>query len=99
MFITADGYKIVTVTATGPASTTAVTAGAAADISLAVEDSPHNILEIIAVKRISGLPDGVVLAGWSATADAVTLRVFNPTAGNIDVTADSVTVELLAKAL
>ncbi|MFQ6075627.1 MAG: hypothetical protein ACE5Z5_05785 [Candidatus Bathyarchaeia archaeon] len=86
------GKKMVELTATGPASDVPVGAGAAADVDLAVGAPPSTILEVLSLKDVSGLPDGVVLAGITyPDVGTVRLRVFNPTAGAITVTADSVT--------
>jgi len=97
--LTADGWKIVKATATGPATNVAVSAGAAANVDLTVAANPALIKEILALKSVSGLPDGVVLASVSyPSLTTIRLRVFNPTTTDITVTANSVTAEIIAKA-
>ena len=97
--LTAEGFKVVLASASGPSSDTVVSAGGAANVDLSVASNPANILEILALKSVSGLPDGVVLVGVSfPSTSTVRLRVFNPTGGDLTVTADSVTAYVLAKA-
>lgn len=98
--VTADGWKIVVVSAVGPATTTSVTAGSAANINLAVQTTAAIVRDFLSLSSLSGLPDGVVLVGVSyPDLSTVRVRVFNPTGSNINVTANSVTATLLAKAL
>jgi len=97
--LTADGFKIVTATATGPGSNVVVSAGGAANVDLTVAANPAVIKEIIGLVSISGVVDGVVLEGMSyPNLSTVRLRVFNPTATDKTVTANSVTATILAKA-
>jgi hypothetical protein len=97
--LTADGWKIVEATATGPAAAVSVGAGAAADVDLAVAANPASIKEVLALKSLSGLPDGVVLVGVSyPSPTTVRVRVFNPTAAAITIAANSVTAAVSAKA-
>jgi hypothetical protein len=97
--LTADGWKIVTASASGPGSNVAVSAGAAANVDLTVGSNPALIKEILAVQSVSGLPDGVVLVGFSfPTISTLRLRVFNPTSTDKTVTANSVTAVIIAKA-
>jgi hypothetical protein len=97
--LTADGWKVVEATATGPAATVSVGAGTAANVDLAVAANPASIKEVLALKSLSGLPDGVVLVGVSyPSPTTVRVRVFNPTTSDINVTANSVTAAVLAKA-
>jgi len=97
--LTLDGFKLVKATATGPSTNTTVNAGSAATLALPIQANPARLLAVEAVGSITGLPSGVVLAGFSATTSAVTLTVFNPTTSNVTVTANSVTATVLAKAL
>jgi lipid-binding SYLF domain-containing protein len=97
--LTADGWKIVTASATGPGSNVAVSAGAAANVDLTVSANPAQIKEILAVQSVSGLPDGVVLVGFSfPNISTLRLRVFNPTSTDKTVTAGSVSAVITAKA-
>lgn len=96
--LTADGWKIATVAAIGPASNVTVSAGSAANVDLAVSANPINVKTVIGLASVSGLPDGVVLAGVSyPDLSTVRLRVFNPTASAITVTANSVSASILVK--
>jgi len=95
MIQTADGKKLVVATATGPASDTTVAAGAAADLSLSyARTTLARVEEARGVRRIAGLPDGVVLVGFEAKADGVTVRVYNATGADVTVSAGSVTTEV-----
>jgi len=96
---TADGWKIATATAVGPAAAVSVAAGAAADVDLTVAANPAKIVKILGITSIAGLPSGIVLAGVTyPTLTTIRLRVFNPTASAITVTANSVSATILAKA-
>jgi len=98
--LTAEGYKLVTATASGPASNVAVSAGAAANVDLTITANPARILSIEALKSISGLPDGVVLVGVSyPSLTTVRARVFNPTSTDKTVSAGTVSAEILCKAI
>lgn len=98
--LTVEGFKLVKATATGPGSDTTVTGGSAANLDLAVAANPSRILEIEALKSVSGLVDGVVLVGVSyPSLTTVRVRVFNPTGTNKTVTANSVSAEVLCKAI
>lgn len=99
--LTADGYKILTVSAAGPASAVTVSAGGAANVDLSVgAHEASRILSILGLKSVSGLPDGAVLQSVSfPNLSTVRLRVFNPTTSDITVSADSVSAEILVKAV
>jgi len=89
------------VSGTGPAADTSVDATSPANIDIPLAPTKGNkILEIIALKEISGLPDKVVLAGFTFP-DATTcrLRVFNTDSAAVTITANSVTVKAYAKVL
>lgn len=97
--ITADGYKLVSISVTGPASDTVISVASAGNVSISIS-SNYTLLSVVAVKSVSGLPDGVVLNGISITGTStVTLKLYNTTGSDATVTANSVTVELLAKAI
>jgi len=97
--LTVEGYKIVEVTAVGPASNTVVTAGAVATLDLAVRPGVGVVVDILALKSVEGLPAGLALAGVSIVdANTVRLTVYNATTGSVTVTANSVTARLIAKA-
>jgi hypothetical protein len=97
--LTADGWKIVTASASGPGSDVSISGGAAANVDLTVGSNPAQIREILAVQSVSGLADGVVLVGFSfPNISTLRLRVFNPTAGGKTVTANSVSAVIIAKA-
>jgi len=88
-------YKVSHGSATGPAADVSVAATSAADISITISIGFTN-LERGGIERITGLPDGVVLVGFSMSATAITIRVYNTTAGAITVTAGSITVSFVA---
>jgi hypothetical protein len=97
--LSADGWKIVLANATGPASTVSVNAGSAANVDLTVSANPANIREILALKSIGGLPDGIVLVSVSyPNISTIRLRVFNTTGSSIDINANSVSATILARA-
>jgi hypothetical protein len=97
--ITADGWKLVIASATGPAAAVSVAAGASADIDLAIAANPANIKEILAFKSVTGLPDGIELVGISYPAlSTVRVRVRNGTAAAITIAAGSVSASILARA-
>jgi hypothetical protein len=97
--LTAEGWKIVLATASGPASTVSVGAGAAADVDLTVSANPASIKAILALGSVSGLPTGIVLVGVSyPNLSTVRIRVYNPTTSSINVTANSVSATVLARA-
>jgi hypothetical protein len=97
--LTADGWKIVIANASGPASNVSVSAGTAANVDLTVAANPASIKEILALKSVSGLPDGIVLVGVSyPDLTTVRIRVFNHTTGSITITAGSVSASVIAKA-
>jgi len=99
-FLSRDGWKIVKLSATGPAADVTVTAGGAANVDLTIGTSMYNVKAIEALVSVSGLPDGAVLAGVSyPDLSTVRLRVFNPTGADVTVSAGSVTAYVLAKAL
>jgi hypothetical protein len=93
--LTRDGRKVVLDTATGPSANVSVASGASADV-----DIPVGLFELarkdsLIVSGISGLPDGIVLQGFSVpNLDTVRLRVRNVTAATITITANSVSCVL-----
>jgi len=97
--LTAEGFKLVLATASGPATTVSVGAGAAANVDLTVAANPGVIREILSLKSLTGLPDGIVLVGVSYPAlTTIRVRVFNHTTSSINITAGSVSASVLAKA-
>jgi len=97
--LTADGWKVVEATAAGPAADTSVAANTSVDLDLAVAANPASVKKVLALKSISGLPDGVVLVGVSyPSPTTVRLRVRNVTAAAVTVTANSVSASVSAKA-
>jgi len=98
------GVKAEYASATGPSADVSVGTGAAANIDVSVSLSGGAFLTtptIVLLTEVSGLPDGVVLAGWSfpsksTSSITVRLRVYNPTSADITVSADSVTVKIVA---
>jgi hypothetical protein len=99
LVLTADGWKLVTASAVGPASNVNVAAGATANIDLAVSANPASIKELIAIATIAGLPTGLAIAGISfPNTSTVRIVVFNPTSSAVTVTANSVTATVLASA-
>jgi hypothetical protein len=99
LVLTADGWKLVTASAVGPASNVSVAAGATANIDLAVSANPASIKELIALATVAGLPTGLAIAGISFVGTStVRIAVFNPTASAVTVTVNSVTATVLASA-
>jgi len=99
LVLTADGWKLVTASAKGPASDVSVAAGATANIDLAVSANPASIKELIALATVAGLPTGLAIAGISFIGTTtVRIVVFNPTAAAVSVAANSVTATILASA-
>jgi hypothetical protein len=97
--LTADGWKVVEVTAKGPAADTSVAAGASADVDLTVAAGPANVKKLLALGSITGLPDGIVLAGVSyPSPTTVRVRVHNVTTAAITITAGSVSATVIARA-
>jgi len=97
--LTADGFKIVIATASGPATAVSVGAGAVADVDLTVVANPAVVREILGLRSLTGLPSGIVLVGVSyPNVNTVRIRVHNVTAAAITITAGSVTATVLAKA-
>ena len=96
--LTADGWKIVLANASGPASNATVNAGTAGNVDLTVAANPAIIREILGLKSITGLPDGIVLVGVTYPDLAtVRIRVFNPTTSNITIVANTVSAGVLAR--
>ena len=97
--ITYDGKKIAVLTATGPGSDVSVGAGAAADVDLTIPASYFVVKKILGLTSVSGLPDGLAIAGVSyPDLSTVRVRVLNTTTAAITVSAGSVTasVQVLA---
>jgi hypothetical protein len=99
LVLTADGWKLVTASAVGPASDVSVAAGATANIDLAVSANPANVKELVAIATVAGLPTGLAIAGISFIGTStVRIVVFNPTTAAVSVAANSVTATVLASA-
>ncbi len=97
--LTVEGWKLVLASASGPASDVSVGAGAAANVDLTVAANPALIKEVLGLRTVSGLPDGVVLANVTyPNLSTVRIRVFNPTSGAITIAAGAVSASVLAKA-
>ena len=88
--------KLEIVTGTGPSSDVAVGAGAGADVAIPLSPSLSNVSHA-GVIQISGLPNNIGVGNVTVAPDgsSVTLHCVNPTAADITVTADSVTVTVL----
>ncbi len=96
--LTADGWKLVIATASGPATNTTVNGGAAGNVDLTVAANPAIIREILGLKSITGLPDGIVLVGVTyPNLATVRISVFNPTTTNITISANTVSASVLAR--
>ena len=94
------GEKVEVLSASGPSADTSVDATSAADIDLTISlGKVKKILDHLAVAKISGLPDGVVLVGFTPSDTTLTLRVYNTTSAAVTITAGSVSAEVLVKAL
>jgi len=93
VYLLPNGYKIEKVSATGPSSNTTVTAGSAADISISISPTIR-ALDVISVAKIGGVVDGLAIARIVPSTTGVTIRLFNPTAGDLTQNADTVSVEV-----
>jgi len=87
--------KLEILEATGPAADVSVTAGAGADVAISISPALGTV-EYAGVIHISGLPTNIGAGDVEATATSITLHAVNPTAASITVTANSVTVRVLA---
>jgi len=97
----ATGEKLALLNASGPDSDVTVASGSTANVDLTISRGPvSKILEHLAVKELSGLPTGVVPAGFSYP-NSTTLRIvaYNPTTAAVTVTSGSVSAKVLVKAL
>jgi len=95
------GEKLALLSASGPSSNVTVSAGDTANVDLTISVGVvSRILQNLGVKSISGLPVGVVIAGFTFP-NTTTLRlvIYNPTTSAVTVTADSVSADVLVKAL
>jgi len=95
----ATGEKLVAITATGPAADVSVGATAAADVDISIPvRTLSRILENLALVSLTGIPDGVVLVGFSfPDVGTLRIRVFNTTGAAITITAGSITATVLSK--
>lgn len=92
---TADGWKEFVVRATGPAADVSVGAGASADLELTYAAPPLSRIEAVrGVVMIAGLPDGLVIQGFTPEIGRIVIRVRNTTAAAITVAAGSVTADV-----
>jgi len=95
-----DGTKLGIARAVGPGTNTTVAAGSSGTVTLSYQIGElGEILDALAVKNISGLPDGVAIEGVSVDRAGVTLKVRNTTGGDITITANSVAAEVLVRTL
>jgi len=85
----------------GPSSDVTVAGGAMGNIDLKLQPSKlNNVLKVLGVKSISGLPDNVLLAGFSFPDNStLRLRVKNTASGDVTVSANSVTAEVLVEGI
>ena len=98
--LTATGTKLVLVRASGPASDTTVGAGASATVALSYAASEASkILRALGIAAVAGLPDGVVLEGFSADESGVSLKVRNTTGSDVTLSANSLSATVLVEAL
>lgn len=96
---TREGWKLVLASATGPSTTVPVGAGANANVDLTISANPAVIREILGLKSISGLPDGIVLVGITyPDTSTVRIRVLNHSTSTVSITANSVSASILCKA-
>jgi len=100
-YLLADGKKLAVLTAKGPASDTSIASGADANIGLAVQPGiQSNVINVLAIREITGLPGGVVLEGISVVSPTtIRITVRNTTAAAVTVSANSVTATVLAEIL
>jgi len=94
VYVLKSGHKIEKISVTGPSSDVTVTSGAANDVTIPISPSRIKVKEVIGVAKIDGVPDGLAIAGVVPSTSQVVLRLFNPTASDVTVTAGSITVEV-----
>jgi len=95
LFTTHDGRKVVEGSATGPGVTVGATAAADVDVPIPLFELGRK--HSIKLKSVTGLPDGVVLVGFSyPNVDTVRLRIFNTTAAAITIAVGAIAVEVEA---
>lgn len=91
--------RVVVEDVAAPGADTVVPTGGTADITVSVAgESPHRDLEYAGVESVAGLPSGVYIAGISfdKTAKTLTLTLFNSTAADVTVTANSLTIRVVS---
>ena len=94
--------KIYVGTGTGPSADVTVTSGGANEIttSITLPSGLFNVSPTIIVGQIDGIPDGLCIARITASVSdntvTVTIRLYNPTAADVTVSASAVTVTILA---
>jgi len=88
-----NGYKLEKITATGPASNTTVTAGAASNIAVSINPSIKAVT-VLGVSKVDGVVDGLAIARIVPSTTGVTIRLLNPTASDITQNAGTVTVDV-----
>ncbi len=97
--LTADGFKLAIANASGPAAATVVDGGSSANIDLTISPNPANIVGVLGIRSISGLPSGIALVGISyPSPGTVRITVYNVTTSDITVSAGSVSATLICKA-
>jgi len=94
VYMLPNGYKIEKVSGTGPASNITVTAGSASDIAIPITSNIRP-LAVLAVAKIDGVTDGLVPVRVVPGTSSVTVRLFNPTAGDLTQNANTLTIEVL----
>jgi hypothetical protein len=88
--------KIVLETATGPSADVAVAAASTADVSISIPSELKHDIQSIQTVKIAGLPANLSVSQINFSSTAITLRATNPTAADITIAANSLTVTYVA---
>jgi GTP cyclohydrolase III len=82
--ITLDGYKVSNATGTG---TGTINAGATGNVSVTLSSAELvNINHVLGIKQVSVTGGTVLIAGFDASGNTVTVTLYNPGASSASVT-------------
>ena len=90
--------RVIETSVTGPAADLIVPAGGTADLTVTVDTGMARGAQIIGITSITGLPAGIYIQSISidAAAKTITITLHNPGAADVTVTANSVTIGVIA---
>ena len=83
---------------TGPAADTIVPTGGTANVTFSIAGESPRDIEYAGLESITGLPAGVYIAGISfdKTAKTLTITLYNSTAADVTVTANSLSIRVVS---